>query len=297
MKALIISNCQVAPLSHALALHCRDLRIDTLPVHLLDDTNNHIVQEAFKVDYDFVITVPLSESFGEITTSRIGNHFANICTIPSIYFAGLHPDLTYLGNMGQRVNGPLVDYHSKLVIAAHVLGIPEKDVSNLFSDSVFGAIGHYEIYERSLREITEREKAIDVPVSDIIVAAFRNGLAMYSINHPSHLVIGPFVARLAEHLNIRYGVELTGWPVGQGIQDSLSSDVIFPIYPPVAERFGCPAGSYQFKPPTRGGVAVNAIPLKTFISLEYRALSEAGVDHSWSVAAQYAREFAPVLTA
>lgn len=295
MRALVISNCQAGPLAHALALHCRGVSVDALQVHTLNDNNRHLVQDALKTDYDFVVATPLSDAYGEISSNRISDHFRAVCKIPVIYFAGLHPDLTYIGGLGKRLQGPLGDYHSKIVVASYFLGVDQSVVVSAFSDNVFGALGYYSVFDQSLRALQEREKDVDVPVSDIVISKVRDGLPMYSVNHPSSLVIGPFAARLADYLAKSAGVELTKWPAGYGVQDGLARSAVFPVYPPIASRFSCPAGSFEFKPITQGNAPVSPLNLQEFISAEFHAIKSSGADNTWPAIELLTRTFSPVL--
>jgi hypothetical protein len=279
MKILLVSNCQTVPLAHAIALHCHQVDIDIFQVHTAGAVDK--IPALAAVPYDLVISAPLSDQFGLLAVDRIRTVFENVCIIPTIFFAGLHPDLVYVGGMGRRLPGPLGEYHSKIAVGAYALGLDPEKTASLFSDNVLGTLGYYDVFDDSLRELREREKLVDVPVSDIILDRIPDGLPMYASNHPSSLVIGPFVARLANHLEEHFGVEQTGWPAGVGIQDTLATSAIFPVYPPIAARHGCPAGSFAFKPVNIGSRACGPMTLMEFIEGEYSALDAGGVDDSW----------------
>jgi SAM-dependent methyltransferase len=280
-RGVIISNCQVQPLKHTLSLLCRDIRFEGFGVHVIraEERAERIERflESARREYEIVLSVPLSEAFGALALPRIRETFSGqfVATIPNFYFSGLHPDLTYLGDLGRRVSGPLTDYHSKIALCGYATDLSVDDCFAMYTDEVYRRLDYYGEFDRSSAELRRRDAELDVPFADELLKLLNKDLCFFSVNHPTSYLLGEYCAKLAGWLETSGLTTRTPWPWGaSSLQNHLAHDAIFPIYPEIAAACGLDyEGSYTFKPATTGDNVVNCLDLRGFIEAEYRSLS------------------------
>jgi hypothetical protein len=281
-KAVIISNCQCLPLAYTLTRLCSDTVFEPWGVHILPaDKRAQLIGEfveASKEKYDFILSIPLEEEFGDLSSSRIQSSFDQpVISISNIYFSGLHPDLTYIGGFANRVLGPLGDYHSKIALYAFVNEMPMQDALRLYSDVSYSKIGYYEEFATSFAELKRRDADVAVPVSNLLQSLIRERLCFLSVNHPSLALFVAYADQIAAALATRNVVERSNLPAQVDyFRESLADNVIFPVYPEIAVRHGVSGwGSYAFKPE---GPNVNPIGLREYLEGEYALFSKLGAD-------------------
>jgi hypothetical protein len=304
-KAIVISNCQCLPLACALTVMSADTVFDFWSAHLPapGERARAIAEFAAKTrrDYDLILSIPLSDDFLDLSLTRLRETFTGIpvVTVSNIYFTGLHPDLCYVIGTDNRVmQGPIGDYHSRLVLYAFLKGMDETEAATLFRGAVYEKLGYYAEYEKSLNELIRRDTLIDVPVTTLLPSILRRFLAFYSINHPTSAVFTPYAHEIVRHLVSKNLGNASGFPPSPMFNEgSLANDVIFPIYPDIAQRHGIPAfGSYAFKP---SGGRRNPLQLERFVQQEYAVWREIGAEvlHATSIGRQVVSLFTRRLSA
>ena len=281
---VVISNCQSLPLKHAISLYCKDVTFDYYGVHLLPPEGREEAVAAFVAEarrkYDIVLAIPLSPDFGLLSQDRVRETFSGqfFGMITNIYFAGLHPDLTYIGGLARRVEGPLGDYHSRLALLAYLKGLDVDQAIAAFCDETYQKMGYYDVYQASLNEISSREHEVDVPMAADLPALMRKDLCLFSVNHPTSMLFSHYAAKVARWLSDSDVATMSTWSGGpMGLVNHLASSSIFPIYPELAARFGLEyPGSYAFKPPLIGDDTVNPLDLESFVEQSFVMFEEHG---------------------
>ena len=281
-KAVVISNCQCLPLASTLTRLSADTIFDHWGVHILPpDRRSTLIAEFVdraRVEYDFVVTIPLGKEFDALSSDVINNTFEiPVFTISNIYFSGYHPDLTYLGGFAKRIVGPLGDYHSKMCLYAFANGLCVDDALNLFSNETYAKVGYYDEFISSFETLKNRDIHVDIRVTDILPGILQDRFCFLSVNHPSLDLFVAYGDFIISYLKKRGLVRHSGLPADANLfKEGLAESVIFPIYREIAERHGVPRfGSYAFKP--QGG-SVNPIDLNAYIEAEYAVFSEVGVE-------------------
>jgi hypothetical protein len=281
---IIISNCQSQPLKHILSLMCRDLRFDGLGVHLIpphkrNETVAQFVEET-RGKYAVVLAVTLSDDFGPLSAARLRDTFAGsaVFTIPNFYFAGLHPDLTYMGGIGHRVRGPLGEYHSKLAVLGYMKGLSAEQTIDLFRDDVYRRLGYYDMYHESMVKLRRRDEWLDIPFTEELTRLLKEDFCFFSVNHPTSFLVSRFCDKAAGHFEAQGLARKVSWPrCVSAFPNHLAQSAIFPIYPEVAAAHGVPYdGSYIFKPQTFGDNPATCLDMPAFVRAEFdafRALS------------------------
>ncbi len=301
-QGIVISNCQCAPLANALTVNCHDTRFDYFGVHVLppherEDALTELVRRG-RTECDVIIAIPLSEEWGVISAPRLRETFAGklVIFVSNIYFAGWHPDLTYIGGMAQRVAGPLGEYHSKLALFGFLNNLGIRRTIGLFRDEVYEPAGYYETYARSFSELRHRDQQVEYRVTDIMEDAMRQDLCFFSVNHPTSALFAPFAQLIARGLAERGLCRRAAIPASPFLyENSLVVSSIFPVYPEIARRHGmAQLGSYVFKP---DGWQANPLDLPFFVASEFAAFEAAGRDNlaGTPLAAELAAQFSFLL--
>ena len=231
---LLVFNCTNIGLANCMKLLAPGVEVDSIDFgRFLKDYRSYA--KKFD-DYDLILTAPhfLRNECVDFTT------VGRVRTIPVPYFDAYHPDLCYLTDGTGFIKGPMGDYHSKIITAAHRKGLPKARVRSLFDRHHFERFGYFTRWEparaRLLREFSEA--GFDVS------RQFRNwslrGPFMHSVNHPSIEVVHD-IARCVLASEGLVDNQANVLP-----PDNLLNGAVFPIYPDVAEHLSV-AGSYQFK--------------------------------------------------
>ena len=281
-RILLISNCQVQPLKHGLANVCERVQIDAVPIHLIPPDERPANFSKYiqnKNNYDLVLSIFLSEDFGELSTDRIHKTFAPIpvLTIANLYFDGTLPDICYIGGLNARTPGPIGDYHSRIALLGYLMNLPVATTVNLYCDAVYQQLGYYDAFRRSLDEMARRDEGTDIPLGNLLEEKVREGNCFLSQNHPTSLLLTAYINRIGEHLAKNGYVTSSGLRLSQeDFINFLAQSVIFPVYPEIAARHGLPyQTSYVFRTATAGDEPSRPISLSDFVTAEYAAFHDA----------------------
>ena len=283
-RGVVISNCQCQPLKHALSLHCADIRFEFLGVHLMSPHTREAEIEAFvakaRAEYDVVLSIPLSDDFGALSLGRLRDTFSDkfVATISNVFFAGLHPDLTYIGGLAQRVEGPLGDYHSGVALMAYLRGRSIEQTLALFRDDIYTAMGYHDAYAASLAELVHRDVGVDVSIAADLPMLLEQELCFLTVNHPTSWLFSHYAGTIARWLEAQGVTRRSGWASGpMGLINYLASAAIFPVYPEIAARHGLERiGSYVFQTATIGDEPAACLNLESFVTGSFAAYDSIG---------------------
>jgi hypothetical protein len=272
----IVANCHCLPLADAFALCVPSADTDFIDVNFAN-TPDMLARTALLAsapDGQIIYTQPISDRFAELGTDalrqRLGS--AGVITFTNIHFSGMHPDTTYLGKMGARLQSFFGDYHSKLVLFCYVSGRSIGDCVGMFKGTIYQKLGYLDAFRQSSEELLGREKGIDVQFAEPFLAMARRMPTLYTINHPT----GPVFLALAEAM-ARYG----GLPFARFdpsmFQNHLAVNYIWPVYDTIAEhnRLAFRSAPYFV---TRSQRASRAFGLPEFVAGYYAAYEGAGTE-------------------
>jgi hypothetical protein len=253
LNLVIIANCQVLPLAKKLSGLSMVKNLITIPVHLMGHElykNGLNEFEKIKNDIDTnVITFNLSDKFGDLQTNFLRNNIEKLYTINNIHFSGLHPDVTYLSDMGKRVESPVGDYHSKIIIYSYLMNIKVDECIKLFNIDTYSKLGYFSDFYLSAKELLDRESDVDIKFANIFLKAVINQHSMFTFNHPTSYIFDQWARFIANHLRLDY--PSYDYTLDQNL---LSSNTWWPVYPEIANIHNCSyAGSYCFKQIESGG--------------------------------------------
>ena len=253
-KWLVVSNCQTFGLANCLNLLGRSIEVEAI------DMRTFRLKKAAYAEklpgYARVLIHPdLAKTDGDALTGAVG-----LDRIPAIQFAAYHPDIAYVGAKGARVVGPMHEYHSMLVLAAHDLGLDVRRTVSLFRGEVYERCGYLGMWTSERDAVIADFAGCGLDISQMIRRWGRAVPFMYSVNHPRiHCIFD--IAKLFLEQN---GIEMHAGDVLP--HDNLVSGPVWPVYPEIAEIHGI-RGSLAFKLPSK----YRQIDLEEFVTLSLAA--------------------------
>ncbi len=246
-------------------------RVTTMPLGRL--RRDHASMEALVrtlAGFDHVFTQRLPPGFlpaGD--PARIEALGARRVLYPTIVFSAFHPDMVYVGEVGnladaRLVPSPLGHYHSAIVLFAYLRGLDPARTQALFREEVMGALGYLDGWQGSADDLLRTAGEVGFDLAPALRRWTRQGAFMHVFNHPKL----PVLADLAKGLVGKSGLGDGEEPVADYLADDLARDVVWPVYPPIAERYGIP-GSTLFKAKPKGAAPPVVHDLPGFIAASF----------------------------
>jgi hypothetical protein len=188
---------------------------------------------------------------------------------PTIVFPAFHPDMIYVGEVANLaeahlVPSPMGHYHSAIALFAYLCGLDEAATARLFRADVMEALGYLDGWQAAADDLLRTAAAVGFDLAAPFRRWTRRGPFMHVFNHPRL----PVLADLARGLVARAGLPVLEVPVEDYLADELARDVVWPVYPAVAERYGM-AGSTVFKAKPRGAAPPAVHDLAGFIAASF----------------------------
>jgi hypothetical protein len=198
---------------------------------------------------------------------------------PNIYFSGFHPDMVFPSSAaGYRDDQPMVNANSAILLAAWREGIELGDAIGLFRDEVYDALGYYGFFGMATDALIEQCLLDGIDIQPRIPEWLEHGPFVYVPNHPRiHMLQDLAMLQLQRH-KLHDG----NLPVDLAVDDPLSRNLIWPVYPEIADRLGV-GGDYIFRPKKRPGMTWSeAAPmdLEAFAERTYACYGRAAPDCS-----------------
>lgn len=237
IKIAFLGNCQVDVYGKLLSTSINRLvEVKAIEIWRYTPDDFSLISDSL-VDFDLVVSQPLSSFYGPLSTSSIRTSTNNFVLIHNIYFRGYHPDCVYIGPMGKRIKSPVGDYHSKIIYDCWQSNKSASEAASYIHNYPHDII--HNTYKESLSELIEREKNIDVPISEII-ADYNVGWDMFfTFNHPKIKLLKIYLNRILDFI----GLDIEFFD----ITDPLSKHTKWPIYNSVAEALRLPKESLHLK--------------------------------------------------
>jgi hypothetical protein len=244
-RIAVIGNCQSFGVAYAMQLLDPSASVDRFAVHMKAHVDVERLAKTLS-RYDYVFSHEFQSGLlrrGDSDDLR--RLLPNATFFPCLWFAAYHPDHIHLldatrNNAGTY--GPLGPYHSALALFAYHKGLQLEEANALFNANVFEQLGYFDAWRPAVAELVDTAAKFSLDLRENVVRWARRGIFMWSNNHPKSFVLYD----LAETLMARAGLEVRDVDWDYYAIDDLGRSDVFPVYPPIAERFGHP-GSYTFK--------------------------------------------------
>ena len=187
---------------------------------------------------EYVLAQPIvSQAYPEIRTDRLQALYGErLVTFTNLHFEGLQPDMYGPSHVRQSGHqSPLGDWHSGLVVACFLQGLPAVECVRRFDGKTYERLGFFGAYERSAAELRARDASVTVRFADEFLAMTETELTMLTTNHPTSPVFAALARRIATHL----GLDNPAFSP-DAFANELEHGPVWPVYPEIAEALGLP---------------------------------------------------------
>jgi hypothetical protein len=267
-RIAVIGNCQAAGVAASVQVLAPGARVSLFPLSGLRRSHGSIEAMVRALDgFDHVYAQPFAPGF--LPPGDAGPLEARITWYPTIVFPAFHPDMVYVGDLANLAEArlapsPLGHYHSSIVLFAYLEGLDEARTVALFREDVFSRLGYLDGWDAAQRDLLAGAEAIGFGLEREFLRWARRGSFMHVINHPKLPVLGDVARRLIE----TSGLAPAEVEIGDYLPDDLARDVVWPVYPPLAEHYGI-AGSYVFKARARADAVPAMYGLEAFVAASF----------------------------
>jgi hypothetical protein len=235
IKLVITGNCQAQVIEAMFESAAPNVSVSRFePVFVMKEARKDAVLQAMH-EADFVFAQRTSDDYflSWLTPDFLRAAFGSKYFLwPNIYFDGYFPRTGYLYKHGiGKVQSPLEDYHLAPLMDAHRRGMGvEAAVQEVDQFGAEAAAG----FEASFAELEQRERDVDVGISDLLRADAAIQRVVYTPNHPYNYVLAEMGARLARKAGIKFDPV-----IAEGIRYHLWK-IYMPTFPTVARVLSLP---------------------------------------------------------
>jgi len=235
-RVIVSSNCQTGGIAAALQVIFHNDEITPLPWAAFAnvEAESQFVEKLKNADVWVSIGgYELLEKHG------IANHI-HLVRIPAIRFSGFHPDLVYARKISTN-ELTVPHYNSAIAVWAYKNNLGVSDAEKLFNKKTFTELGYLDHWGPSIDQLKQRFKGSDLEFSEFILPMRREGLFMYSLNHPKVMAL----VRLAKLVARKMGAGAEVLDRYIDINDGLN-EIICPVYPDIGESLSLHS-AYEWK--------------------------------------------------
>ena len=270
-RVIISSHCQTGGIAASLQVIFPDDEIIPLPLPALtgNDDESAFVEKLRNCD------VWVSSSGYDLLEKHGIADQVQLVRVPTIRFSGFHPDIVYTRKIS--TNELIVPhYNSAIAVWAYQNRLEISDAEKLFNKQTFAELGYLDHWGPSIEQLMQRFKNSDLKFSGFILPMRREGLFMYSLNHPKVMAI----ARLSKLVARKMGAGAEVMDMYIDINDGLN-DVIWPVYPEIGDSLSIHSG-YSWK--IGKGRWINGV--RQFLKYAYECYSQQKIAPSDIVSVQ-----------
>jgi hypothetical protein len=263
-KIVGIGNCQITGMIRSAAE-----ALGLCPVHVhpknLAMKPGWIAKIVAEAEIVFAQRVPWADEVRTVL-SRIGRSQVPVVSAPRLKFSGFHPDLT-MGAAGKFPWLPMGTAHSAILLAAWRDGLEPEDALTLFRDEVYEELGYYQAYASSRKALLKECAACGLDANRLLESWEHSGAFFYVPLHPKMNVLWDIGFELLRSAGLYDGKK-----PDLREEDPFSTNLIWPIYPEIAEKLGL-SGDYVFWPNRGAGATGEQAPmsLEQFIARTFDA--------------------------
>jgi hypothetical protein len=271
VRVAVVGNCAAPGLARAIQALSPDAFVQHFSINEIHFLESSIIKDIFK-GFDVSLSVAEISSYATLNeeVSKIGRTHL----WPSIVFTGYHPDIMYLDFDGRAATSHFGPYHSRIAAVAYATELSVEDTAERFNALTFGRLGYFDAYALGKNQFLSTANHYGLDVEEDFARWEQAGPFMYTINHPKMSVINDIARKLIK----ASGLELNGDnPVEEAEPDYFADNIIWPIYPEIAQRLGNLSGSYEFKQVGHLTAGVPSLHLEEFIDKCFRKYADSGL--------------------
>jgi hypothetical protein len=244
MKILIHANCLTDSLGPALQ-SILELDSETHDVRYQRFHKGLAANEGYLEAlqrFDFVVT-----NVGEVA-ELLRPTETQVIRIPDLYFHGFQPDITYFevndGWLNCKRKPTFATPYSLLVTWSYLRGLTAVKTATLFNREVFDELGYFHAFSDSCIALRQRFDDTNMSSELIFSELGQPSRGMHDVVHPTLRVALSIVPQIISLLGLQMPVDRSEL-IARGVRDALADEVIWPVYPEIAEELGF-RGSYVF---------------------------------------------------
>jgi Polysaccharide biosynthesis enzyme WcbI len=272
VRIAVVGNCYNLSLAYAMKLLNVNATVERFPISGNPRiTGNLLLRALRKYDHVFVQDFPDGLVRGASSVSLL-HHLNHAIRTPTIMFGAYHPDSIIIldgSRKGAFISGALGQHHSGIALFGYLAGLSVDAALRLYEAQVFEKLGYFDLWGWNSSHLIETIRMnYSLDLQPDLIRWSRSGCFMFTVNHPKPRVFHDLARRLLDLAGVSWNpVDFDNYAL-----DDLARDVIFPIYPAIAEHFGIP-GSYVFKAAEYfpAGIRIGAfLNLPEFVRASYR---------------------------
>lgn len=232
MKVAIIGNCQVNPIKACVDASPLDIQTSAYEVWRMSASDMQQLGNTLQ-DFDAVLSQPLlSSEFGGVTKPELQESCKTLgiplLFIHNLYFDAIVPDCVYVGRAGNRIRGPISDYHSSIVLKSFLNGDSEATCFEKLSTG--DMINVPNRWRASVAELAKREQQVDVSFMEELPSLIKAFNCMHYTNHPKPGLISAYTEKafsmlLGEQISLKLTSDhlavFGSWPVHHWVSEKL----------------------------------------------------------------------------
>jgi hypothetical protein len=176
---------------------------------------------------DVLVAQPLAARFGILCRDRLEIAHPKVSFVPNIYYSGHHPDLTYVGSPGNRVQGPMGDYHSIVVIDGHLRGMTAQEIDRSYEEMLLDLVDPASLESASSTTFLQRGSEIGFPAAPILDLIKTSACSMFTVNHPGTEVLVEVAKVVLERMQKSVSEPDWSWVTSVAF-NSLTKDAAWP---------------------------------------------------------------------
>lgn len=183
-------------------------------------------------------------------------------TFPAVYFTAFHPDFVYVRSSNGWLKSPIASANSAIITAAWMRGYSVTETVALFREDTFRELGYFDHWDISESTLLDKADALGMDLRDELGDWRRTGCFLHCPNHPKTTPLAGLARSILGLLKIQPKVK---YPESL-VSDQLSNNLIWPVYPEIAESFGL-RGEYIFRgKEQKGSSGEGCYDLEQFVS-------------------------------
>lgn len=210
--AVVYGNCQAEPLRAALrrspTFEASYQAVRVPPVHEIRSGQCKALA-ALMGRCELLITQPVREAYRAlpIGSQEMMAQLPRQCRvvqIPVLYYEGLHPYQVYISTGGELSEpAPRTGYHDLRTLAAAAAGQEDVTTEDALSKRLSLAAAFREIARTSQAQLAERERSLDVAISDLLEPSSDvHDRSFLTVNHPSNALIDALADRVLTSIQL-----------------------------------------------------------------------------------------------
>lgn len=271
-RAIIIGNHQARYLAPIFELIIADCSCDYLSYHQIGTDTERAAVESYldesRDNYRLILAQPLGREWHAISREALLSRFGSERTLffMNLYFHGLFPDITTIGDAATPVIGPMGPNHSRIALGGWMAGLDEARILALFNAGSLARLQYPALFDEAVKDLRTRESNCDTNFAGDLINLLKIVFAFYTFNQPTPALLVRLAVHIRHILQKREIGQFSAVPLNaMMVPETMIAYGLWPVYPELRELLTpeLPTGT-TFILPDRG-TGVEVISRETFV--------------------------------